>query len=811
MRLTLALTLSTLTVCATLLQAQSSSDVTGKVIDPQGRAIPASQLRLYRQGSSTASAVQLSADDGVFRFGNLENGSFILEAGHQGFRTTTTTVTIPSATNEGLTITLPVAGVSEHVIVTAAAQAQTNDEVSKDTSIISHDEIVNRNTIALTELLTTTPGVVVRNEGGPGQFTSLALHGLPSSAGVILVDGMRLRDASTTQGDSTSLLPQLNFIDIDHVEVLRGSGSALYGTQAAGGAINLVSNTGGGPTHGDIQVEGGTLGLLRGRASVAGGAFKDRFKYSAAILHLNVMSGVDGQDANRSSGIQSFARYDFTPKISLSGRFWGSDDFVQVNNTPTSSGIPFSNTPATTVVPAIPLSPAGVRTLLAGDTPDFGNATYIPDANDPDNRISSRFENAGFTFRDLLSPKASWQASYQVVHNWRNYQNGPLGIGYQPTALNYSKYAGTIQTANISATGQIAPWLSLTGGYEFERENYFDNLDNHLPDPMRIIETTRIAQDSNSGFFASQFTFFQRRLQVSASGRLQAFSLSAPSLQYFGSENPYAGIHVNAPKALTGDISLAYMVHADTKVRAHFGNAYRAPSLYERYGAGFYNDFFTGAPVFTPYGDPRVAPDRFNSVDGGIDQYLFNNRVKVSGTFFYTRIVELITFNSNGFNPVTDPFGRSYGYFNGAGGISRGAEVSVEVRPVRTFSLNASYTFANSNTDQDAIVPGFFKAFDVPGHTVGLVATKTWGSRVATTFDYFHYSSYYDGYIGYQQAYRFPGYGKADLTASYAFWVADEKSARIYTRIGNVFDQSYYVIGNLAPRGTAVVGLSYAF
>ncbi|HLH01161.1 MAG TPA: TonB-dependent receptor [Bryobacteraceae bacterium] len=779
------------------------------IVDPDGRSIPGAELRLYRENASVPSATELSADDGSFRFDELQSGAFLLEAGHAGFRTITLPVTSPQEAE--LKITLPVAGVSEHVIVTAADQAQTSDQVSKDTTVISHDEIINRNAIALTELLTTTPGVVVRNEGGPGQYTSLGFRGLPSSAGIVLVDGMRLRDASSTQGDSTAFLPALNFIDTDHIEILRGSGSALYGTQAVGGAINIVSNTGGGPTHGDIQIEGGTLGLIRGRASIAGGGFGDRLKYSAGILHLNVMSGVDGQDANRSSGLQGFARYDFTPQISLSGRFWGSDDFVQANNSPTSSGIPFSNIPTTTIVPAIPLSPAGVRTLLAGGTPDFGNATYIPDVNDPDSRISSRFEDAGLIFRDLLSPKASWQASYQVLHNWRSYENGPLGIGYQPAALDYSKYAGTIQTANLSAAGQITPWFNLTGGYEFERENYFDDQDNHLPAPMRIIEKTRIAQNSNSGFFASQLGFFGHRLLISASGRLQAFSVSAPSLDYFGSANPYEGIRVSPPKALTGDISLAYLAHANTKLRAHLGNAYRAPSLYERYGAGFYNDFSTGAPVFSPYGDPRLAPDRYNSVDAGIDQYLLGNRVKVSATFFYTRIVELITFNSNGFNPLTDPFGRSFGYFNGAGGISRGAEVSVEARPMRSFSLNASYTYVNSDTDQDAIVPGFFGAFDLPRHTVGLVATKTWGPRITTTFDYFHYSSYYDGYIGYEQAYRFPGYGKADLTGSYAFWKSDERSARIYARMSNLFDQTYYVVGNLAPRGTAVAGLSYAF
>ena len=49
------------------------------------------------------------------------------------------------------------------------------------------------------------------------------------------------------------------------------------------------------------------------------------------------------------------------------------------------------------------------------------------------------------------------------------------------------------------------------------------------------------------------------------------------------------------------------------------GNAYRAPSLYERFGAGFSTNFTTGRVVFTPYGDPRLSPDRYNSGDVGVD------------------------------------------------------------------------------------------------------------------------------------------------------------------------------------------------
>jgi iron complex outermembrane receptor protein len=179
---------------------------------------------------------------------------------------------------------------------------------------------------------------------------------------------------------------------------------------------------------------------------------------------------------------------------------------------------------------------------------------------------------------------------------------------------------------------------------------------------------------------------------------------------------------------------------------------------------------------------------------------------------FYTRVVQIIGFNSNGaINPGTDPFGRSSGYINTSGGISRGAELSVEARPMRSLAFSASYTYANADTDTDSQVPGFYNVFDTPRHMISLVATKQWTKRFNTTIDLFHYSSYYDAYVGYLQAYAFPGFTKTNLISSYRFWDDERKSARFYGKVENLFNQRYYFAGVLAPRATFVGGIEYAF
>ena len=106
----------------------------------------------------------------------------------------------------------------------------------------------------------------------------------------MLVDGLRLRDASATQADASGLIEDLLFTDASQVEVMRGSGSSLYGTNAIGGVINVITDEGGGRTRGSLLLEGGSLGAFRGRAQLSGGFLNDRIQYSLGVAQTDVTS-----------------------------------------------------------------------------------------------------------------------------------------------------------------------------------------------------------------------------------------------------------------------------------------------------------------------------------------------------------------------------------------------------------------------------------------------------------------------------------------------------------------------------------------
>ena len=795
--------------------AQNGIRLSGTVTDPDGYAVPDARILLYRHdnpGRSTAA----SDGEGNFTFDRLQPGRFVIEVDKRGFGGRSSSIDITNESEQRIEIELSVQGVSQSVVVTATDTPMMMDEIAKSVSVISSDEVQNRNEYSLGEALRTVPGMQVLNLGGPGQQTTIRTRGLRSDATAVLVDGLRFRDPSSTQSDASALFSGRKFVGAERVEVLRGSGSALYGTNAVGGVVNVITGDGGSPTRVSLLTEGGGLGLFRGRASVGGGALQDRLRYSGSLLHLNVVNGVDGNDAARSTGAQGFVRYDFTPAINLTGRIWASDDFVQTNSGPTTTGIPNANFPDQTEIPVRMMSPQNVRLFLAGGQPDYTGVTLIPGRDDPDARRTTRFSTTALVFRQAFTPRVNWQTSYQRVHSNRVFADGPGGSGFQPEANSFSRFVGDIDTLDVRASALVSSWFTVIGGYEFERESYFDKQDNNLPGTSRVATETNIRQDTNAGWFSSQLSFLDRRLQVVASGRSQFFSLSRPRFVTAGVANNYETVPLNAPpKALTGDLSVSYLISAtSTKLRAHTGNTYRSPSLYERFGGGFGSVPATGEISFTPYGDPRLSPDRYNNVDAGIDQYLFNSRVRASATWFYSRVVTVTEFDfSGGIDPTTDPFGRFIGYINGSGGISRGVELGIEAKPTRSTIVNVAYTHVNATQDRDLSVPGFFRPARVHDHVTSFVVSHDWTRRLNTTVDHIYMSQAYDFYFaaGGSRAFVNPGFQKTDAVVSFLVWEDERRSARLYGKVDNLFDNTYYHAGWLAPGATGLAGIQFQF
>jgi len=791
-----------------LAQTSSNATITGHVKDPQGASLPGATVTLYAR-EHTFSLSTTTDSTGAYRFERLAPGEYLVEAEAEGFASASAQrVVVERGQAPTLDISLELSGVRSTVVVIASDTPQSVDEVSKAVTVVDQQEIDERDESAIAESLRTVPGLRVQQLGGPGAFTSIKTRGLRNEDTAVLIDGLRFRDAAATQGDASGFLEDLIVTDISRVEVLRGSGSSLYGSNAIGGVINLVTDEGGGPFHGNVLAEGGGLGMFRGRGQVAGGSRNNTIVYSAGFSHLNVTRGVDGQDEARNTSGQGRVLFRLTPTTTLSGRIYAADSRLQLNNSPQGIGA----LPATGIIEAIPLSFTELRRYEAGvptSQLNVGSATFIPAANDPDNLRKANFFSGAVIFTQQPTETFGYTISYQGLATNRSSINGPLGVGFQPFGGNeQSDFDGRVHTLSARFDVRAGRANFITGGYEFESENFKNPSTQVNPANNSNVDAT---QNSHALFVQDQLRFMDDRLQISGAFRTQFFRLQQPVFTPAAS-SPYAGLtFLSPPTAYTGDGSAAYVFRSSgTKLRAHVGNGYRAPSLFERFGTFF--DSFFGYSVF---GDPRLEPDRSIAFDAGIDQTLYKNRLRGSATYFYTELQKVIIFDFSGLiNPATDPFGRFGGYVNRDGGIARGMELSMTATPTRTLNLSAAYTYTKT-LQRTPQVPGTLRSLVIPNHQFSLVATQRFGRRFVINFDLSASSDYlgaiFDPVTFASRAYRFRGLAKADLGASYALPIKESRSLRFFGYVDNLFDREYFESGFRTPGRTGRAGATFVF
>ena len=792
---------------ATLLSAETETSLGGRITDPRGGPVPAATVTVYARDSGAR--ITVSADStGSYRFENLAAGEYFVDVEAPHFsRSAAQTIHLARGSSSKLDISLQIAGVREEIVVTASGTPQSVDEVSKAISVVSREEIEERDEFAISEVLRSIPGLRVQRLGGPGALTSIKTRGLRSEDTAVLIDGFRFRDAAAPQGDASGFIEDLIVTDIDRLEVLRGSGSSLYGSNAIGGIINIVSGEGGGRTRGGLLLEGGNLGLFRGRTQVAGGTKNDRIAYSAGVAHLNVSDGIDGDDAARNTSGQGRMRFRISPTATLSMRMYSADSFAQLNTSPEGVGA----VAPSGIIQAQPLSLEELRRYENG-TPvsqlNVGAATFIPSANNPDQSRAARFFSGSIAFDHRWTENFGYNLSYQGLSADRSFGDGPGGVSFQPVGgSTRSDSLGRIHTLQARFDARVRRWNLINAGYEFEQETYRNQAFQVL---AANNSTVGVTQRSNTLFAQDQLRLLDDRLQISAAFRAQYFSLDNPEFAPV-TLAPYRGLTFTAPpNAYTGDGSVAYMFRgAGTKVRAHVGNGYRAPSLYERFGT------FFGSFGYSTYGDPRLRPDRSIAFDMGLYQTLLNSRLRTSATYFYTWLQELIIFDFSGaISPATDPFGRFGGYRNTRGGLARGLELSATSTPSRSLDLSVAYTYTNAD-QRRPLVAGVIRSFVIPDHQVSIVATQRIGRRLFVNFDFTASSDYlapvFNSVNFSSRAYEFDGIVKADLGVSYKLPLSDTRSLRFYGKADNLFDHTYYESGFRTPGVTIVSGMKFEF
>jgi len=749
------------------------------VTDPQGAAVPSAEITVVARDNSAHLSGAAGAD-GALTLDSLAPGDYLVTAAADGFAKSDPQ-SVHVATTATTNIRLAIAAVRTNVIVTADGTPQTVDETSKAVTSIDAAELHNRDVFTMADAVAATPGLRVTQQSGFGGLASVSLRGLPPQDTAVLIDGMRFRDPTATQGDASALFQDLICTDTSTVEILRGAGSSLYGTNAVGGVVNILTDQGGLPNHGSVLIEGGGQDMFLGRAEFAGGAAHDRLQYSAGLTHLDVLSGIDGDSPARTTSGQARASWRIDNTTQIFARLYAADSFAKQKTSPeTAPGLD-----ATGIVNAVP------------------NVTFIPSADNPDYLRAAHFIATAAGITGHPTERLGYSATWQSLITEREFSDGPAGTGYQPANSVHYFYQGQTHTANAQINYQAGHHL-LGAGYEFEAEQFASPyLDDANPANNSNVHA---AQQSNALYAQDQVRLLGDRLNLAASFRAQYFTLQQPSFTP-ATGSPYATQHFAAPPtAYTGDGSIAYMLRrTGTRIRAHVGRGYRAPSLYERFGSSY--DSFFG---YSFYGDPRLAPERSVSADAGFDQYAFHNRLRFGATYFYTQLQRVIAFDTV---PATDPIGRYFGYLNTGGGISRGVEASAQAAITRTLDLRGSYTYTSAINRQP--IDGVWQTFLVPHNMFTLVATDRLTRRLTATFDLVATDHYlfpvYNPNTYANIPFQFPGQKRAGLALNYRIPLTDTRAIRLYGRVENLFNQDYYEGGFRTPPILGIGGLQFEF
>ena len=168
------------------------------------------------------------------------------------------------------------------VIVTASRQPQAAQDVLADNVVISAEQIALSGAASVTDLLRMQRGIEIASNGGSGANASVFMRGGSNPQNLVLVDGVRI--GSTTAGGATWATLALS--EIDHIEIIYGPLSSLYGADAMSGVIQIFTKKGRGAASTSVAVGAGSYGLRKFQAGISGAA-DNHFSYALSAVHEN--------------------------------------------------------------------------------------------------------------------------------------------------------------------------------------------------------------------------------------------------------------------------------------------------------------------------------------------------------------------------------------------------------------------------------------------------------------------------------------------------------------------------------------------
>jgi vitamin B12 transporter len=413
----------------------------------------------------------------------------------------------------------------DEVVVVATRAPEPLSKIGSSVTVLDESAIKDSQATLLADLLAQTPGVTVARIGGVGSQTSVFIRGADSDHTLVVIDGVQINDPSRTDGgfDFQDLLTS----DVSRIEILRGSHSTLYGSQAIGGVINIVNPEPSSLFEARAQAEGGSHDTGYFNGSVGGKDDAMLWRLTANWLGTSGIPAFDERyggrrlDASQIGGGSGELRYDFTPDVQ-----WDTRAYYTIART----GFDGYDTP----------------TGAFGDDNEYGRTSQL----------------IGYSGLTLQAPDAHLTNRVAVQFTGsqtRNYDpDAPLSYGSPSIETFYG--IGKNVREEYQGTWDLPPGYQLVFGAQHERST----IDTDSPafdysGPMPLEHSASM----NSGYAQLQAEAIPG-LTLTAGGRYDRHSA-------FGGHS-------------TGQLAAAWdLDDGRTILRASLGQGFRAPSLYQLY------------------------------------------------------------------------------------------------------------------------------------------------------------------------------------------------------------------------------------
>ncbi len=204
------------------------------------------------------------------------------------------------------------------IVVTASRAPVPAEQVGSAITVIDRAEIERRQTRFVADLLRDVPGVSVSQAGPSGAVTQVRMRGAESNHTLVMIDGVEANDPA---GGAEFDFAHLTTADIERIEVLRGPQSALYGSDAIGGVINIITRRGRRGHNLRGSLEGGSFGTIQASGGLSGAGDGYRYALNASQFHTDGISidpDGDERDGYRNRTLSFSGTADLLPNLELS-------------------------------------------------------------------------------------------------------------------------------------------------------------------------------------------------------------------------------------------------------------------------------------------------------------------------------------------------------------------------------------------------------------------------------------------------------------------------------------------------------------